>query len=82
MDCELAIRGRGDFPLKRIFIGFASIAPFIAGYLLNCVGETIRNQRGPLPPGQHSRPPATSGTLEVIHYDRLAELACHWLAMR
>lgn len=82
MDRELAIRGRGDFSFKEILTGFASITPFIAGYLLKSVGEALRNQRGPLPPGQHPGPPATSGTLQVIHHDRVAKLAGHWLAVR
>lgn len=82
MDRELAICGRGNFPLKGVLIGFASFARFIAGYLLCCMGEAIQNQRGPLPPGQHPGPPTTSGTLKIIHHDRIAELASHWLAVR
>lgn len=82
MDRELAICGRGDFSLKRFLIGLASVAHFIAGYLLNCVGEAIRNQPGPLPPGQHPGPPVASGPLEIIHHDRIAELASHWLTLR
>lgn len=81
MDRELAICGRGDFSLKGVFIGFASVARFIAGYLLCRMGKAIRDQRGPLPPGQHPGLPATSGTLEIIYHDRIAELASHWLAV-
>lgn len=82
MDCELEICWRRDIPLERFLIGFASAARFIAGYLLYCVVEAIRDQRGPLPPGQHPGMPATSGTLEIIHHDRIAELASRRLAVR
>lgn len=81
MDCELEICWRRDVPLERFLIGFASAARFIAGYLLYCVGEAIRDQRGPLPPGQHPGLPTASGTLEIIHHDRIVELTGHRLAV-